>query len=152
MGLARARAGSEGVRAGDGTHGQTGRASRRHNAQPPIARRLDVQVTLVDGRRGYFTYWDRASLTRLFREEGLRLEHLESFGLGRDFVQRFGRLARRVRPLSPAGQETRPTNPRRWDATGPVVLLEDLLNAGLGLSGTGVGVGGLWLKPPAGSP
>jgi 2-polyprenyl-3-methyl-5-hydroxy-6-metoxy-1,4-benzoquinol methylase len=87
----------------------------------------------------HFTYWDRQSLTRLFRPLGLELCEVETFGLGRDFLKA---IDRRVGSMEEDPSRTVPRGASKpnWD-THPVVLTaESLLNQGLLRLGGGVGI------------
>ena len=98
----------------------------------------------------HFTYWDRSSLSRLFASLGLVEERVETFGLGRDFVDAALRFRARLAIRHSDGTEFAPPpgEPEgAWDAARGVLALEDAINVLLRAADAGVGVAGLWRKP-----
>jgi SAM-dependent methyltransferase len=85
----------------------------------------------------HFTYWDRRSLTALFRNAGLVVSETRFFGLGRDFVRWMDRLASR-RHASPSRTPER--RDESWDSVRAVAQAEAVLNRVLDATELGVGI------------
>jgi SAM-dependent methyltransferase len=99
----------------------------------------------------HFTYWDRRSLSRLFRARGLAIDDVDVFGLGRDFLAALDRRGQRADDGAGAGAavasaaasvpEASAPATGGWDVNPLVLGVESALNRVLRLVGGGVGIG-----------
>jgi 2-polyprenyl-3-methyl-5-hydroxy-6-metoxy-1,4-benzoquinol methylase len=94
----------------------------------------------------HFTYWDRHSLTSLFRAQGLEVCEVETFGLGRDFVSALDR-----RGSSMGGVRSRTSSAdassANWDVHPLVLRVESVLNRAFASLGGGVGIRVILRRP-----
>jgi 2-polyprenyl-3-methyl-5-hydroxy-6-metoxy-1,4-benzoquinol methylase len=96
----------------------------------------------------HFTYWTEEALRRVFELEDLVPTSSESFGLGRDLVRPFERLASRVGQLRHGRGVAKEADHGSWDTSPAVLLAERAANAGLRLTGTGVGLAMTFVARP----
>lgn len=105
----------------------------------------------------HFTYWDRQSLSRLFRARGLAIDDVDVFGLGRDFMAVLDRRRKPAGADDGAGaaaastEASAPAPSGGWDVNPLVLGVESALNRALRLVGGGVGIG-LTMHRPGDAP